>query len=149
MVISLLKKNTHGNIFSDTVAVHEFCRATFVTWSVWIQYKRVCIMRCEVRESTAKGNNMCVHALKAQRFLKGRTLWEAGGDRRQRNILPGSQGNLVCSPKNIHTNRKGTVLHWKLILGTSLVIQRLQILRTSLVIQWLWLPSSQSHRFNP
>ena len=58
MVISLLKKNTHGNVFSDTVAIHEFCRVNFVTWSVWIQYKCVCIMRCEVRESTAKGNNM-------------------------------------------------------------------------------------------
>lgn len=67
-------------------------------------------MRRGVRGSPAKGKNTRVHVLNTQRFLKGITLWEVGkngGGGRDGDIPPGSQPNFVCSPENIHANRKG------------------------------------------
>ena len=107
MVISLLKK-THMAMYFLTLLQFTSSAEQVLLLGVFGSSTNVCVS-WDVRSEKAQPKEItCVSMVSMPRgFSKGETLWEAGGEKRQRNILPGSQDNLACSPRTHVPTGKG------------------------------------------
>ena len=147
MVISLLKKTRAASYFLTLLQFMSSAEQVLLL-GVFGSSTNVCVS-WDVRSEKAQQKEVtCVSMLSTPRgFSKGEFCEKReikGGTSHQEVKFRMFSREHACQQE-----RDSSPVESELILGTSLVIQRLQILRASLVIQWLRLPSFQSHRFDP